>query len=489
MSFDDAQLCDLTPRGVNDELQVRFTWKAAKTDGTAPAIHVVEYDYEQPSKTLRRLTCKDGVLLTNDTLGRQIEDVIITCAPAAAPGNRECSGAPTSITVKVIATTNSDGSAPYEYSLTAAFRKVLSGPAPPASNPSPLIVLGTGNCSSGDPGPGHSGATGVEMAGNARVEVYGDAYVNAADGLSCSAMNLENDASFDAVTTSILTGGTCVDNPSNSRVQCPVPPKLKSHSPPVADPYAHVVAPSAAGRPSQTGLTCGTTGTAEPGVYAQPLVIANDDTCTLASGVYILQAGLTVGSGGVIRSGPGGVLLYFAGGVFSVEQDAEVTLTAMTGEYADLVVWEATDSPNSFTSGARVTLNGTLYAPTARLALTGDAQDPIVYAIVAQRFYLANGSGIRIGGPDTPPSITSLAPLPTGTVGQPYTTTLTATGGSGTLTWSSGGDLPDGLTLDTGTGEISGTPTTPEATIVVVTVHDSLGHSSFDRPYTISIAA
>jgi hypothetical protein len=57
---------------------------------------------------------------------------------------------------------------------------------------------------------------------------------------------------------------------------------------------------------------------------------------------------------------------------------------------------------------------------------------------------------------DPGPKVTTTS-LPDAHVGQPYSVTLTKTGDDGT--WSSL-ELPDGLTLDEDTGEISGTPTT-----------------------------
>ena len=55
----------------------------------------------------------------------------------------------------------------------------------------------------------------------------------------------------------------------------------------------------------------------------------------------------------------------------------------------------------------------------------------------------------------------STASLPSGTEGAAYTTYLSATGGSGVYTWSlRAGSLPPGLTLNSSTGAISGTPTT-----------------------------
>jgi putative Ig domain-containing protein len=73
-----------------------------------------------------------------------------------------------------------------------------------------------------------------------------------------------------------------------------------------------------------------------------------------------------------------------------------------------------------------------------------------------------------------PPIITTTA-LPGGTVGQPYSQTLQATGGIGALTWTvSAGSLPAMLNLDLSTGVISGTPTTAGTANFTVRVADTL---------------
>jgi hypothetical protein len=57
-----------------------------------------------------------------------------------------------------------------------------------------------------------------------------------------------------------------------------------------------------------------------------------------------------------------------------------------------------------------------------------------------------------------PPSITGPASLPAGTVGAAYgPVTFTATGGTGTFSWSATG-LPNGLSINSSTGVLSGTP-------------------------------
>jgi len=67
--------------------------------------------------------------------------------------------------------------------------------------------------------------------------------------------------------------------------------------------------------------------------------------------------------------------------------------------------------------------------------------------------------------------------LPDGIMGTPYSTSLTAGGGLSPYTWSvSSGSLPAGLTLNTSTGAITGTPTTATSGPVAVgfTVKDSI---------------
>lgn len=77
---------------------------------------------------------------------------------------------------------------------------------------------------------------------------------------------------------------------------------------------------------------------------------------------------------------------------------------------------------------------------------------------------------IRIAAPLT---ITT-ASLPNGADNSPYNATVSATGGLGTLTWSiSAGSLPTGLSLNSGTGAITGTPTVGGSFSFTVQVRDS----------------
>ena len=96
----------------------------------------------------------------------------------------------------------------------------------------------------------------------------------------------------------------------------------------------------------------------------------------------------------------------------------------------------------------------------------------IVCGLVFSQWMMGCGGGGNTP-PPTPITITSNT-LIQGTTNTTYNTTLAATGGSGTFTWSvaSGSNLPAGLTLSAA-GVISGTPTTAGLSNFTVNVQDS----------------
>ena len=89
--------------------------------------------------------------------------------------------------------------------------------------------------------------------------------------------------------------------------------------------------------------------------------------------------------------------------------------------------------------------------------------------------------------PNRSPSLTFPAPPP-GEVGVPYSRQLTVTDGTAPYTWSvSSGSLPPGLTLNSSSGLLSGTPTTAGTYSFTVQVVDASGLAA-TRAVTLTIA-
>lgn len=85
-------------------------------------------------------------------------------------------------------------------------------------------------------------------------------------------------------------------------------------------------------------------------------------------------------------------------------------------------------------------------------------------------------------------AITTLQ-LPKGTEDIAYgNRAVNVSGGVAPYTWSKTGDLPTGLSLNTGTGIISGTPTVVESKSFTITVEDDVG-TQVSRVYSIEIQA
>ena len=140
---------------------------------------------------------------------------------------------------------------------------------------------------------------------------------------------------------------------------------------------------------------------------------------------------------------------------------ATLTASGGSGGYS----WAATGLPSGFSLSSGGVLTGT---PTTAgpITFTGTVTDSSNNT--ASRMYT-----LPVYATVT---ITTASPLPAATVGSPYTTTLTASGGSGGYNWSASG-LPGWLTLSS-SGVLSGTPPTPGPVNFSVTVTDSTSHTA-----------
>jgi hypothetical protein len=96
-------------------------------------------------------------------------------------------------------------------------------------------------------------------------------------------------------------------------------------------------------------------------------------------------------------------------------------------------------------------------------------------ALLASLVLVGSCSGVGSGSSSSTPLAVTTAALPNGQVNAAYSSMLTASGGTVPYTWELvSGTLPAGLTLDTATGEISGTPmVSANAAALAVAVKDS----------------
>ena len=101
---------------------VRFNWNSTTSAGATTA-NVV--NYVRVSNALLRRYCRNGALVSDDALATNVASAAVVCAPTA-----DCSGTPTTITATITETQGSSGGAPYQYGVTAAFRKALAVGAP-----------------------------------------------------------------------------------------------------------------------------------------------------------------------------------------------------------------------------------------------------------------------------------------------------------------------------------------------------------------------
>ncbi|MFZ9628038.1 MAG: S8 family serine peptidase [Ilumatobacteraceae bacterium] len=93
--------------------------------------------------------------------------------------------------------------------------------------------------------------------------------------------------------------------------------------------------------------------------------------------------------------------------------------------------------------------------------------------ISANKAVLQSGTSYRCSNAPLAPVAVSTSSLPVGTTTAAYSTTLAATGGTGTYTWSvTSGSLPTGLTLAS-SGTLSGTPSATGTYTFTVTARDT----------------
>lgn len=160
-------------------------------------------------------------------------------------------------------------------------------------------------------------------------------------------------------------------------------------------------------------------------------------------------------------------------------QPYDQTLQATGGSGTRTWSFQGGNIPNLSISSSTGRITGTP-TPTGNFTFTVQVVDALF--IATKQFTIAVT-------PPPPPSIIAPTALSIGTVNVPYpSTTLQSSGGAPPLSFQPVG-MPFGLSFDPTTATISGTPTSPGATDVTFTVHDSTipFNQTGSRSYTLRV--
>ena len=214
---------------------------------------------------------------------------------------------------------------------------------------------------------------------------------------------------------------------------------------------------NAAGRPCPGPPLPGDIGgtTILPGVYCAASSVGITGTVTLngngnSSAVFIFQIGST------LTTAAGNSLVNL-----------------INGAHASNVFWQV---GSSATLGTNTIFNGTILAQASITLTTGAVLNGRALARTGA-VALANNAITAPPNPGAPTTLSLTCSFPSGTVGQPYVSSLVATGGVPPYIYSiSAGSLPSGLSLNPSTGAITGTPTSGGAFSDTSRASDSTGN-------------
>ncbi|MEA2238853.1 MAG: hypothetical protein QOC81_3577 [Thermoanaerobaculia bacterium] len=208
---------------------------------------------------------------------------------------------------------------------------------------------------------------------------------------------------------------------------------------------------------------------------------------TLTPGVYCfttsaqLTGALTLNALG----NPNALFLFKIGSTLTTASASSVTITNNGGNSCNKAYWQV---GSSATLGTGTSFTGDILALTSITITTGANTNG--RALARNGAVTLDTNNVNTCGVSLCPIITvNPATLPNGTVGTPYNQIVSASGGTAPYTFAvSSGLLPPPLVLNSATGAITGTPTTPGTYTFTITATDANGCSG-SRQYTITITS
>jgi len=216
----------------------------------------------------------------------------------------------------------------------------------------------------------------LSVSGNASIKLTGGVFV---DSSSSTALSAVGNAAIKASVIDVHGGVQKSGNASFS----PAPTTGAATLP---DPLASLAEPSTSGLTNygSESLSGNSSATINPGIYSQ-ISVSGNAKLTLNAGNYIIEGGGFTVSGNASVTGSG-VMIFNAGskypstggayGSITLSGNGSYNLSPPTrGTYAGIVIFQSRDNSKALTvSGNASGITGTVYAPAAQLAESGNAQ-------------------------------------------------------------------------------------------------------------------
>jgi Bacterial Ig-like domain (group 3) len=215
----------------------------------------------------------------------------------------------------------------------------------------------------------------LSLSGNASIHLTGGVYVDSSSSTALSASgNAQIRASLIDVHGGVQKSGDASLSPTPVTAAASLANPLASLTPPSTTGLTNYGSKSLSGNSSAT--IC-------PGIYSQ-ISVSGNASLTLNSGIYIIEGGGLSVSGNASISGSG-VMIVIAGSTYpttggtyggiTLSGNGSYTLSPpTTGTYAGIVIFQPRDNSKALTiSGNASGMTGTVYAPAAQLAESGNA--------------------------------------------------------------------------------------------------------------------
>jgi len=213
------------------------------------------------------------------------------------------------------------------------------------------------------------------------------------------------------------------------------------------------------------------------GNYGQDITVT-DSSSTPIVATFTGNKGLSIN----VTAGPGTACVSL------LLSPATITVPMVGSPYSQTISVTNGIGPYTYAISAGTLPAGlTLNATTGHISGTPTSGGAYNFTITATDAADSTGS-VTYSGTVNPAIVVNPALLPGGTVGTPYSQTVTATGGSGAKTLSLAGSLPAGLSFNATSGLISGAPTTAATSSFSITATDGNGATG-TQSYTVTINA